>query len=326
MMQIRSIVLYHSSGETQRLDFRLGAVNIVTGARRTGKTALLRIVEYCMGRGECDIPEGVIRDSVAWYGVLFQIGQTQVFVARRNPPQDAHTSSDIHLEVGANLSIPAIADLKKSCDIDGLVATLGDLVGIGENLNIPEEGKTREPLAANLKHTWFYLFQRQDEIAAPSFLFHRENENTFMQQAIKDTLPYFLGVVKDDRFAKQEELRRLRKEIRRIERRILESEWIKGEALSRGKSLLAEAQELGIYPNTEIPEEQPALLAALNVVLSWKTSSIASAPGLALDRLQDERAEMLLQYRQVSEQLDAALDFSEGQDRYVAEHRSTNSA
>lgn len=43
-----------------------------------------------------------------------------------------------------------------------------------------------------------------------------------MAQAIKDTLPYFLGAVTDD-VANQQELKRVRAEIRQIERRLAEA-------------------------------------------------------------------------------------------------------
>jgi hypothetical protein len=318
-MQIRTVVLYSPEGKTQQWTFELGKPNIITGARRTGKTALLRIVEYCMGRGECDIPKGVIRNSVEWYAVLFDFGGTQAFVARRNPPKGAETSSEIYLEVGTNLEIPAYSALRKVIDIDGLVATLGDLLAIRENLNIPGAASDRAPLEANLKHTWFYLFQRQDEVAAPAFIFHREKENSFMQQAIKDTLPYFLGVVRDDRFRKQQELRRVQKEMRRLSRRIQEMELVKGEALSRGKALVAEAQELGMSDLTTIPEEQTALISVLESLRRWKPTDLSRVPGLALESLQEERSELLRAYRERSEALDSLMSFASAQGEYIDE-------
>ena len=171
--------------------------------------------------------------------------------------------------------------------------TLGDLVGIGENLFTPPEGATRLPLEATFKHCWPYLFQRQDEVASPSFLFHREKENPFIQQSIKDTLPYFMGVVKENRLLKQEELRRLRSEAQRLRRRIQESNWLRNEALARGKSLIAAAQELGIYTNSEIPERQDLVVSVLKRIASWRSDAFEEVPGLALERLQEERSAML---------------------------------
>ena len=46
-LQIRSISIYSRGGERRDVKFRLGALNIVTGASKTGKSALLDIVDYC---------------------------------------------------------------------------------------------------------------------------------------------------------------------------------------------------------------------------------------------------------------------------------------
>jgi hypothetical protein len=320
MMQILSVAIYSKSGAIERWNLRTGAVNIFTGSRRTGKTALLQIVEYCLGKAECDIADGsVIRNFVEWYGLLLQIGQTQAFIGRRNPPGGAGSSGEIYLEIGSDLTPPTLANLRRTVDIEGLLATLGDLVGITDNLYVPPEGSTRQPLEANFKHTWPYLFQRQDEVASPSFIFHREKENPFMQQAIKDTLPFFMGVVKGSRFAKQEELRNLRREVARLRRRLEEDEWLRREALARGKSLVAAAQELGIYTNTAIPEEHEVVVRILKQIAQWRPDRSELPSGLAVDRLQEERTELLAAYRNLSTSLDAMSNFAGSQSLFADE-------
>lgn len=320
MMQILSVAIYSKSGAIERWNLRTDAVNIFTGSRRTGKTALLQIVEYCLGRGECEISDGsVIRNYVEWYGLLLQIGQTQAFIARRNPPGGAGTSSEIYLEIGSDLNLPALVDLRRTVDIDGLIATLADLVGITDNLFVPPEGSTRNPLEANFKHTWPYLFQRQDEVASPSFIFHREKENPFMQQTIKDTLPFFMGVVKASRFGKQEELRSLRREAARLRRRLEEDEWLRREALARGKSLVAAAQELGIYTNTAIPDEHEVIVRILKQIAEWRPDRNEYPSGLAVDRIQEERSELLAAYRNLSSSLDAMNAFAGSQSLFADE-------
>jgi hypothetical protein len=319
-MQILSIAIYSKLGAVERWNLRAGSVNIVTGSRRTGKTALLQIVEYCLGKGECDISDGsVIRSFVDWYALLLVVGETQAIIARRNPPAGSGTSSEIYLEIGADLALPPFTSLRRTTDIEGLIATLGDLVGITDNIFTPAEGSTRAPLEANFRHTWPYLFQRQDEVASPSFLFHREKENSFMQQAIKDTIPYFMGVVKGSRFAKEEELRRLRREVARLRRRLEEDEWLRREALARGKSLVAAAQELGIYTNTEIPDQQVLVIRVLKQIAGWRPSGNDYPAGLAVDRLQQERSELLAAYREFSASLDAMTAFAGTQSLFADE-------
>lgn len=81
-MQIKSIILYNSAGDKRIINFQLGQVNIITGKSSRGKSALLEIVDYCLGRTDFRIPDGVIQDKVAWYAVIFQIKELQVFIAK----------------------------------------------------------------------------------------------------------------------------------------------------------------------------------------------------------------------------------------------------
>jgi hypothetical protein len=66
-MQIRSIVVYSHDDQVRTVDFVLGALNIVSGKSKTGKSALLDIVDYCWGRAECTIAEGEIRRKASWF-------------------------------------------------------------------------------------------------------------------------------------------------------------------------------------------------------------------------------------------------------------------
>ena len=59
-------------------------------------------------------------------------------------------------------------------------------------------------------------------MAQREYLFHDTSDN-FFKQAIKDTLPYFLGAVPEAYVTQRQELKRIRGEIRQIERRIAEA-------------------------------------------------------------------------------------------------------
>ena len=59
-MQIKNIILYKDAEHQRVLSFELGKVNIITGESKSGKTALINIVDYCLGSRECKIADGVI--------------------------------------------------------------------------------------------------------------------------------------------------------------------------------------------------------------------------------------------------------------------------
>jgi hypothetical protein len=166
-MQIRAIILYSPAGAIRTLPFRLNAPNIITGRSKTGKTAILHIIDYCCGRGECLIPRGVIRDHVAWYALLLQFPETQLFVARRNPPANPprrgaansiDTSPDVYHSLAANILPPVLATLVPNITVDGLTDLLTQMNGIAPNEHIPAEGNTRRPLRGTIDHAKFLLF------------------------------------------------------------------------------------------------------------------------------------------------------------------------
>lgn len=66
MIQIRAVVIYSHDGRHRVVPFEPGRVNIISGDSRTGKSAILGIIDYCFGAKEIDVPEGKVRRNVAW--------------------------------------------------------------------------------------------------------------------------------------------------------------------------------------------------------------------------------------------------------------------
>ena len=71
--QIENIVIWPSKADVKPLKrvvwFEPGVVNVITGESRTGKSAVIPIIDYCLGSSKCAIPIDVIRKSASWYGV-----------------------------------------------------------------------------------------------------------------------------------------------------------------------------------------------------------------------------------------------------------------
>lgn len=82
-MQILELVLYGKNGQKRTLSFKPGKVNIIPGESKAGKSAVGDIIEYCMGGSSCNIAVGIVRDNVAWYGLLLQFNTNKIFVARK---------------------------------------------------------------------------------------------------------------------------------------------------------------------------------------------------------------------------------------------------
>lgn len=260
--QIANIILYSHDGRIRELPLRLGELNVITGASKTGKSALIDIVDYCTGRGDCYVAEGVIRRHVSWFAVLFQTGDSQIFVARRNPGPGNKTSPDIYVQRGTTIPTPALSALFKNFTLDALGDMLDAAVGINENQHRPPAGQTRDPLTANIRHALTFSFQDQDEIDSKKVLFHRTSDN-FIAQAIKDSLPYFLGAIDEDRLLKLALLDGAKREMRRLERQLREILNSSSDDLPEARSLLDEAKSVGLVDERVVASTSEAVIDAL---------------------------------------------------------------
>lgn len=252
--QIRFLSLYSHAGDRRDIPFKLGEVNIVTGASKTGKSSLIDIVDYCLGSSQCDIPYGVIRDTVSWCGVLFEKKDGQFFIARKLPVVGKETCGDFYFEYGQSLQLPDHVKLKPTINEASLQLVLNKLTGIGDNIHKPDERHTRNALKANIRHALLFCYQKQNEISSNNNLFHKQ-DRPFMMQAIKDILPYFLGAVTDDHISHIGKIRELKKEKKILERNIAEYHSIKGSGLSKAHAILVEAIEVGLIDGLPLPQD-----------------------------------------------------------------------
>ena len=250
-MQILELVLYGKNGKRRVLPFNPGKVNVIPGESKAGKSAVGDIIEYCLGGSACNIAVGVVRDSVAWYGLLLQFKTNRIFVARKNPDPGRQSTSFCYYEVGTDIVSPETACFTPNTNTEGIEELLTKQIGISENIHMPEEDESRDPLEANIRHALFCCFQSQDEVTARNHQFHRQSEGLPITNAIRDTMPYFLGAVDEDAVLLATERRAKDRELRMLTRQVTEAESITGAGSEKAVALLLEAEAVGLIQGTE---------------------------------------------------------------------------
>lgn len=244
-MQVAAIVLYHRDGiRRHELLFQPGRLNVVTGVSDTGKSAVLAIIDYCLGSDSHGVFKGRELETIGWYGLRLLIDDQPIFVARRRPPDGQKVSDHAMLIVGAR-GTPGPGEITQTTNIATVTAELGRMIGISENLQDPPEGSTREPVTAGLRHAVPYILQPQRLIADPKYLFDGQ-ENSFKEQHIRDTLPYFLGAVDQDALAQRRALRTRRNELRAARAALADAEVATSAVSARSALLLKDAQANGL--------------------------------------------------------------------------------
>lgn len=313
--------VYSHDGRRREVQLEAGQVNIITGSSKTGKSALIELVNYCFGSGKCNVPEGPIRRAVSWFGVRLQLASGQAFIARRCPTPSAQSSEECFVAIGADVSLPDHEGLRQTTNVSGLIALLSQWSGIGENLHEPPLGHTRPALAANIRHALLLCFQPQDEIIRRQYLFH-QSDDRFKADAIRDTLPYLLGAVDDDYVQKRAELRRLKEELRGIERQLNERRNLRGEGVSKAAALLAQAREVGL---TDVVvsswEETVATLkkVARTPLSELNPAEVDAKSGAELGRLSQERRQFLDEQMHIRNEIDSVRALAQDERGYVTE-------
>lgn len=310
-MQIRELVIYGYNGKVRHLPFELGKVNIITGKSKSGKSVVGDIIDYCLGGESCNIADGVVRDNVAWYGLLLQFEHERVFVARKNPDKGQQTTGFCYIEVGEKIEVPKVCDFVSNTNVSGIEEELTKRIGISENLYTPPEGQSRLPLAANIRHALYYCFQGQDEIAAKNFLFHHQSDD-FITQAIKDTSAYFLGAISEEALAMENERSILKRKLILEKRKLEENRNLMGGGSDRAISLIAEARQVGLLDEKVQIDYQnyQEMFSILQATMNWTPNNVVHSDGMdRLTFLQSRLQEMRDEFSEIGINIDNAKKF-----------------
>ncbi|MEN3539651.1 DUF3732 domain-containing protein [Microbispora sp. ZYX-F-249] len=210
-------------------------------------------MEYCLGRDTMRVPVGPITDTVAWYGTLWQLDKGQAFIARPAPAVGKASTQQAMLEFGMGPALPDFQDLVVNTDSATLREQLGRRIGIEENLSDPGTRSLRAPLEANLGHAALLCLQTQNEIASANAIFHRQGERG-IEDALRDTIPYFLGAVPHDQALKRARLRDARRALQRGEATLRAAQLASATIDTELRALLAEARAVNLVPDEDITD------------------------------------------------------------------------
>jgi hypothetical protein len=318
-MQLKAIAIYsRHTGALRRIDFTLGALNILTGKSKTGKSTVLDIVDYCLGRDDVALPAGRQMDAVSWVALIIQNGNGRIMIARPNP-ETARTNQAM-LVVGDNgLDFPAENDLHANADTTVLREQLSEHVGVEQYRVEPVQNRLTDPYDVSIRQALLLCFQKQTEIASQEYLFHRQSES-YARDAIKDTLPYFLGATGPEEATLRRQVLVARRLLRRAERDLAIARDEESTYNSRIAALADEAAALGLAFETTNGDALRILRGALSPL--EETFSIESSDtGEAFTRasLIAQRRELRSELRRTDEELNVSRQVMAEEQKVVAE-------
>jgi hypothetical protein len=320
-MQIKNIVLYKDEiFEPRILEFNIGKTNIISGKSRTGKTALIDIIDYCLGRKSFNVKGKEIRASVSWFAITIQFKNHQVFIARRNPILlNKKTTQDIFFLKSDSIEIPLFNELKENDNTVALNYYLSNILKMSDNLHVADKN-TRDSVEATFKHTKYYCFQPQNIIAQPKHLFFKQDE-PFIPQTIKDTLPFILGAIREDELEIIEKIRLKKRELNKLLREKKDEKAIYSQSMRKLKSIIEEAQNSELISQNFNYETDKEAISQLKEILNnhQNITSPISFENELLQKLIEKRMELKKELYSIQNEINAIQDFSKNSNEYVSE-------
>lgn len=147
---------FRQGGEPRDLDFYKDKVNVITGDSSTGKSSILKIIDYCLLSERCTIVEDVINENVGWYGMVFYVDENPYSIIRQAPTVESAEMTVIYRE-GVFLPDEPVASIN---DIRANAVTkMNELFRI--NSKIKYESKVK-PL---FRHNLVFNYLTEDIIA-----------------------------------------------------------------------------------------------------------------------------------------------------------------
>lgn len=316
--QLRKLILWpRHDGAPRIVEFHPGVVNVISGASKTGKSAVIPIIDYCLAADKCAIPVGVIRENCHWFGVLIDTIEGQKLLARREPGDQQSTSDMVMIE-GDEIEIPDRI-VEKTHTAATVKAMLNRLAGL-TNLDFEPDSESNFKSRPSFRDLMAFTFQPQNIVANPDVMFFKA-DTTEHREKLKTIFPYILQAVTADVLQARFELDRLNRLLRRKENE-LRALMSAGNAWRlEAQSWLRQAVEFGLLPSQQvIPTEWAEIVDLLRAIVEG--NSDAAHPKLAgidaaLTRLQELRtnetgvAAELTQLRQRLSELRRLIDSSD---------------
>lgn len=288
-MKIKSIHLYNPSGERRDLNFNLNGLNVITGKSSTGKSAIFEIVEYCMGRSSFNVPEGIIKEKVSWFAIIYSFESEEILVAKPIPVHGNSSCTKVMLRRGANITPPEYQDLRQNTDDEYVTDILSDALGIVNNHTNVDVEHSRNSFKVNIKHTFYYLFLKQGLVTNKDQLLYRQNES-YQPQTIKDSFPIIFGGVDDEQIAKERRLRDLERELKILNKRVKNLHDNNLENFDQAKKLYLEALSVDLIEN-ELDEDFSILevIDILKKVQEYASNTAKFSVDTDIDKIESEQ-------------------------------------
>lgn len=213
---IKSIIIFDENGEKRVVPLKQG-VNIITGESKTGKSALVEIIDYCLCSTRCTVPKGKITEFAYLYALVMLIGNSTYVIARYNWDdggkmffsKEAEDFSPANLEINYFAEKTALSYKDAKNEIE---CALGLFI-TNMATDADQQGKK-----ASLRNMVSYLFQHQNLMASKFALFYRFSD-FYKRKDVIDQFPVFAGMISQEYYSDLIQLNTLKAQLKQKQKK-----------------------------------------------------------------------------------------------------------
>lgn len=246
--------------EPRIVEFKPGVVNVITGSSRTGKSAIIPIIDYCLASSDCYIPIDTIRDHASWYGIVFETENEQILICRK-VPQGNKGSNDFFISRGQIVSIPGIiSNSNENQDgIKSILNTISFVPSFGLEENEDSKGyKAR----LGFRDLMALVFQTQDIVANQNILFYKTHAHEHRER-LRNWFPYILGAEDISILIARQRLQTIEKRLSQLKKEFDKAKLISTTWMANMQGHLWVAKEYGLLDEEISKDTSPDELLSI---------------------------------------------------------------
>lgn len=225
--------------------FEPGKLNVITGASRTGKSAIIPIIDYCLASSDCFIPIDTIRDHASWYGIVVKTSSERILFARRVPIGNK-VSNDFHVVRGETISIPPKIEeaSHKANDVKLLLNTIASTPFFSMGDADDQYFKSR----LSFRDLMALVFQSQEIVANQNILFYKTHAHEHRER-LRNWFPYILGAETLETLKARHRLKEIEAQLKKLRRDYADISKVSSGWMANMHGHLSVAQEYGLVPD-----------------------------------------------------------------------------
>ncbi len=247
------------------VEFTPGVVNVITGGSRTGKSAIIPIIDYCLASSDCFVPIDTIRDNALWYGVVVQTDSEEMLLARCVSTGNKVSNAFFVLRASAVSIPPAIGEANET--LDGVKNILNTISSVPYFSLEGDENQRGYQARLGFRDLMALVFQSQDIVANQNILFYKTHAHVHRER-LRNWFPFILGAETIEILQARQRLQEVEQKLKRLSR---ELEKAKAHSLSWMNNMVGHlrvAVEYGLLDEkiTETATSEDLLLAAKRIL------------------------------------------------------------